>query len=192
MANCGRITAGITNDCDDLLVGGVKAKLYLFNLDDIVGYTLNVTNKQIIEAITLETSPAASGYVFEGYLNSIEPSVNLNKGAYFNQWNHQILFRIFSNIPDTKKQIEALSKGRFVAIIENNYQGDDGNAAFELYGKKVGLEATVIEANKNDADSQGAWVITLATPETTKEPNAPATVFITNYATTKALVEALV
>lgn len=162
------------------------------NFDDVIDYDVNNSNSQIIEGVNLVTSPAARGYVFEGYTNSIEPTTTLVKGAYRSLWNHQILFRVFANTPEAKEQIEAIKNGSFVAILENNYRGVNGNAAFELYGKVQGLELTVTEAIKNDAESQGAYVLTLSTPENTKEPNLPATVFITNYAATKALVESLI
>jgi hypothetical protein len=190
--NCGKIAAGVLNDCDNPLIGGAKDRLILFNTEDIVDYDTNTSNSQIIEGINLVASPAAVGYVFEGFKSSIEEERKLAPNKYRSMWDHQIIFRIFSNSPETKQTIEGLKDGTFVAILENNNKGVDGNAAFELYGKGVGLYVLDAVATKNDADSQGAYVITLKTPEDQKEPNLPATVFLTSYSVTKTLVDSLV
>lgn len=190
MANCGRITANILTSCDDLLVGGSKNRLILINQDDLVDYDYNVSNPQIIEAINLLTSPNSNAFVVEGLKNSVEETRSAVISQYQSLWNHQIVFRVFTNTPEAKIQLEALKNGKFIAVLENNYRGSNGNAAFELYGKVQGLELTVAEAVKNDATTQGAYVITLSTGEL-KEPNLPATIFLTDYETTKALVDSL-
>jgi hypothetical protein len=79
----------------------------------------------------------------------------------------------------------------FIVVIENNFRGETGNAAFEIYGLDVGLELVEMETNKSDAETQGAYVLTLRTPELYKEPHLPATFYVTSYAATKALFNAL-
>jgi len=191
MGNCGKIAAGITVNCDSEFVGGGSSTLYLMNFDEIEDYDVNVSNPQIIEGISLTTSPVGKAYAFEGYKASVAPQIDLAPNAFRSLWNHQIVFYIFDNTPETKETIENIKNGKLVAIHENNYKGVNGNAAFELYGKGVGLELTVATAAKNDTDSQGAYVLTLSSPEAQKEPNLPATVYLTDYPTTKALVQSL-
>lgn len=192
MANCGKISDDIFNNCDETLTGGVRDRLVLFNIDDIDDYDYNISNPQIIEAINLVTSPATRGYVFEGQNNSIDDSSALVKGKYSVGYSHQIVFRIFGNGPEIKKQLEALAKGKTVAVIQNNFHGSTGSAAFELKGKEQGLEVTVMETNKSDADTQGAYVVTLATNPDRKEGHLPATVFDTNFETTRDMIDALI
>lgn len=189
--NCGRIAAGISRNCDQPLVGGVSDELILINKSDITGYTLNVSNPQIVEAIALITSPAATGYMFEGFKSSVQPKTTLAPNQFRSLWNHEITFHIFDNTPATKQVLEGLKDGTFVAIVKNNNQGVGGNAVYELFGKGVGLELTAAESDKNNADTQGAWVLTLMSPETQKEPNAPASIYITDLTTTDALVASL-
>lgn len=191
MANCGRIAAGVLRDCDNPLVGGVEDELILINKADIVSYTENGSNPQIIEGITLVSSPQATAYKFQGFKNSTEPQVDLAPAAFLNGWKHTVLFRIFDNTPTTKAIIDGMANGTFVAIIKNNNQGVDGNAVYELFGRFVGLELTVGTAVKNDPDTQGAYVLTLATADGEKEPKLPATIFDTDLATTAALVQSL-
>lgn len=191
MANCNKLAAGITYNCDFPLVGGGSSRLVLINFDDIESYTVNTDNPQIIEGINLTTSPQARGYAFEGFKSSVAPQIDLAPNPFRSLWNHQIVFYVFDNTPEAKEVIEGIKDGKFVAIHENNYRGETGNAAFELYGKGVGLELTVATAAKNDADSQGAYVLTLSTPEAQKESKLPATVYLTSYAVTKALINSL-
>lgn len=192
MPNCGKISDDIFLNCNETMVGGVRDKLYLFNIDDIDDYQKNVSNSQIIEGVDLITSPAARGYVFEGQNNSNDASMQLTKGAYSVGYTHKIIFRIFSNDPNTKKQLEAMAKGKSVAIVQNNFQGSNGNSAFELFGLDVGLEVLEMTSDKSDADTQGAYVVTLSTNAKYREGHLPATVFLTDFSTTRDLIEALV
>lgn len=191
--SCGRISDDILNDCTLPIVGGTKARLILINAEDVneSSYTYNMTNEEIITAITLDSSPAVRAYQFEGIKNSNEASISLVPTPYSAYVNHQILFRIFKNVPDAKKQINQMIKGRFIAIVENNYTGESGNGSFELYGKIQGLEISELTRSSADADTQGAYVITLSSPADQKEPALPASIFDTDYATTKAMVDSL-
>lgn len=192
MSNCGKISASILLDCDNPLVGGAKDRLILINKDDIASVTRNVTNPQIIEAITLvTTSPATVAFQIEGKNYSNDVSWEFVKARYSENYNHEVVFRIFDNGPDVKKQIEAMGKGTLVAIIENNFRGNSGDAAFEILGLDVGLKLTEGNSNKSDAETQGAPVLTLRTPDDYKEPHLPATLFITDYTTSKAVVDGL-
>lgn len=191
MGNCGKITASILNDCNNPLIGGVSDELILINKEDIIDYEVNVDNPQIIEGINLVTSPATRAYKIEGYKSSVEPQVDLVPNQYRSSWAHQVLFRVFSNTPETKEVIEGIKDGTLVAIVKNNNQGVGGNAVYELFGKGVGLYLKVATSAKNDSETQGAYILTLATPDNQKEPKVPATIYNTDLATTVALVNAL-
>jgi hypothetical protein len=185
MSNCGKLSSNILLNCDYPLIGGSKDILKLINFDDLDGVTRNASNPQIIEAITLLSSPATQAYQIEGKNSSNDLRAALVKARYSEGYDHEVIFRIFTNGPEVKEQIEAMGKGKFIAVIENNFRGATGNAAFEIYGLDVGLELVEAETNKSDAETQGAYVLTLRTPELYKEPHLPATFFVTSYAATK-------
>jgi hypothetical protein len=98
------------------------------------------------------------------------------------------------NDPATKKTMNDLPKGRFVAIVQNNHKGEDGNAAFEIYGTEIGMEITEYTRNNADNDTQGAPALVLRTPGegSGKEPYLPLTLHDTNFATTKAIVDSII
>lgn len=185
--NCGLLDGSIAIDCDNPLNGGANDRLILYNFSEIAGYTPNGTNPQLIEAITLASGK--TGYTVEGKNNSVEPSQLLVKQKYGEVYDHEIRFKIFTSSPDVKKRIEAMVKGRYVAVIQNNFQGANGNAEFELYGRKAGLVVKELKRTLVDADTQGAYDIVLATPEATKEPNLPNSIFITSRTATLAMIE---
>ena len=191
MPTCGSISEDILINCAAPLVGGNKDRLVLMNQSDIEGLVRNVTNTQIIEGINLVASPAARAYQYEGKNNSIDSKTDLVKTRYSTNYDHQVIFRIFGDGPTIKQQVESLVTGKIVAILEKNYRGEDGEASFEIRGLDVGLEVTALTKDDSDAETQGAYVITLSSPEAFKEPHLPATLFLTDYATTRALVDAL-
>lgn len=189
---CGEITQGIANNCAYPLSGGVDDRLLLINYSDWKDavITRNITNNQIIENIVLASG--ANAFVFEGQNNSNTPKNDMVKGKVFNNFTHEVAFLALTKDAATKETLEEITKGRFVAIVQNNYKGNAGASAFEVYGGDAGMICTVMGADPANADTQGAYSITLASLAPSLEPHLPATIFITNYATTKAIVDGLV
>ena len=191
MSICGKISQNIIIDCDNPLVGGAKDRLILINHEDWSDATIsrNATNNQLITNIVLGSGVVA--YEYEGKNNSVEPRSALVKQRYAEVYDHETIFKVFKSNAATKQQIEKMAKGKMVAVIENNYKGADGEGAFEVYGEDSGLELQELERTLADVDTQGAYHLVLRTSEFSKEPHLPATIFITDYATTKAVVDSL-
>lgn len=189
---CAKITQGVAVNCTNPVQGGTKDNLYLFNYSDIEDavVTRNGQNTQIIENIVLASGVV--GYRFEGQNNSNVPKVAMVKGAYSNSFDHEVNFKIFDLTPTIKSELEKMSKGRLVAIVENYYKGTTGNAAFEIYGLDSGLILESLERDASNADTQGMYDVTLKSSEKSREQHLPASFFITSYAATKAIVEGLV
>ena len=191
MSICGKISANVLMDCDYPLVGGANDNLYLINLDDWNDSTITVDagNDQLITNINLGSGYLA--YKFEGKNNSVEPRSVLVKQRYAEVYDHEVIFKVFINDAATKLQLEKMAKGKVVAIVENNYKGDTGKGAFEVYGKETGLQVMEMERVVADTETQGAYNVTLRSSEFAKESHLPSTLWVTTYAQTKALVESL-
>lgn len=191
MSLCAGITASITLDCNTPPVAGVADVMYLINRDDIDTVTFDTTStssNKLITAITLETGKYI--YKVEGRNNSHEPLISLRKGRYFDTYEHQVSFKIFSNNPAVKSEIESMvQRGNLIAIVENNYRGVGELAAFELFGYGCGLEVTEGSRNVNDADTQGSYSLVLKTPEQQGEPHLPYSFLVTDVAGTKLWLE---
>lgn len=193
MSTCGKIAADLLIDCDYQIIPGVTDNLLLINVDDIDrtqgtdGFTLNGTNPQIIEGIFLKSTKEA--YLYEGQRQSITGLSEMTPIEQVVGYRHQIDFKVFATSPTIKAELEKLAKGKVIAILKNNYINSTGNSAYELYGKQVGLQVTV--QTRSTTENGGAFMVTLSTPENYIEGHMPNTVFLTNLATTEALVEAL-
>lgn len=188
---CGKIAAGALFNCAQPITGGVDDRIILINKSDIQSVVYDVNNSLIVTDIVLTASPAAVAYAFVGTNNSVDARWQLNRVKYGKNYDHEVIFKIFDDGPVTRQTIDEMAGGKFVVIQINNYRGLLDKAAFEIKGLSQGLILTAAEANKSDSDTQGAPNLTLATPDTYKEPLPPAFFFDTDYATTKAKVEAL-
>lgn len=188
MPICTRINANVLVDCANPLVGGVEAKLRIYNRDEIAGYVRNATNPQIIEGITMVATK--KGYLFEGINSSVKPKVEMVKKEYGNRYNHLVDFIVFKKGSAAKAILEGLAGGSYVVVIENMYK--NGDASFEVLGTDVGLELKSLTNDPNDTATDGAYVLQLASPDNYKEPHMPATLFITSYAATKTMLDATI
>ena len=94
---CGEISAGLDLDCDYPPMGGTTEDLVLMNYGDIESVTRNATNKQVVEAITINSLVTA--YKYEGKNESLEPQANLVKQRYADCYDHEVMFIIFLNTP---------------------------------------------------------------------------------------------
>lgn len=190
MSACGNITAGLTLSCTNKLVGGVNARIYIANKDEIASWTVDGTNSYIVDAITMASTKTF--FEFEGKLKSVEPACRVVKGTYDNTWEHEVKFRAFDISPTVLKQIANMKDGRFVVIIENNSKGTSGNSKYDIYGLQAGLYCESIERIPQNADDAGAWNVTLKTQEYARETSPTLRFFKTDEATTDAAIVALV
>jgi hypothetical protein len=191
MATCDDLTAGILYDCDNPPSGGANDRLILFNYDDINGnVTVDPTNSLLFTDITLASG--VTGFVFEGINNSNEPRSAMVKGRYVNGYDHEVIFKVFKNSPQAKAQLQKLDGAKVVALVQNNHKGEDGNAAFEIYGYETGLRLQELERVIADSELQGAYNVNIRNDEVSRPSSLPHTLWDTDFATTKAIVDSLV
>lgn len=189
MGVCGAISADMLINCANPIIGGVKDRLILINRSDVASVTRNGTNPQIVESVTKVATK--KGYLYEGQKSSIDVKTSMVAKKYSVGFSHEITFRVFSNDATTKAQLSALARGEVIAFLENNNRGVAGEASFEMYGWGVGLQVSALESNKSDADTQGAYVITLTAPTDKMEPHLPDTLYVTSYAASLAVFNGL-
>lgn len=193
MATCPNISQNVLLNCLNPLVSGVNDRLILIPFDvwESLNKTFNTsTTPPVITAIA-PGSPAP-GYVYEGKNNSIEPRKALVKLRYTTPYDHEIRFKVFVNSPEVKDQLERLPNKKVVAIVQYNYKGTNGNAAFEVYGADVGLELQENESLPADVELGGAYDMLLRNSEFARPGTLPHTIFNTDFAATKAIVDSLV
>lgn len=189
---CTGISANILKNCDNPLKSGVNDKLLLINQDDIDSWTgdsSSPANDLIIETILLKTG--TSGYIFEGQNSSVEPRAAVAKQTYTTPYEHEVTFKIFNNTASIKEQLQKLSQGKVVAIVQNNHTGDAGDCKYEIYGLETGLEVVEMERLPSDGETQGYWNVVLRNNEKSRPGTPPHSFFDTDIATSTANYEAL-
>lgn len=186
---CSLITANIGTTCATPPTPGTKETLRLFNFDEITAYSLAAGNDLVVEDWTMAATKL--GFKYVGYATSNEPKYELVVKKFGPpKWKHSVKFRVFYWDPTTKKQIEKLSGGQFVAVTENNATGTAGNMSFEMLGTTSGLYCSSLVRDPNSTDDSGSFVIELATKDGFEEGQMAKTVFDTDYATTLAAIAA--
>lgn len=154
---CGNIDSGSTPDCNNLPEGGTKARLILLNYRDVE--SIDETADGIITAINVV--PGTFAYEFLGFRTDVKKSEGVLKTQKKNRFFHNVGFVIYEIDQLQKNNIKRLTKGRFIAIVENN--GKDENSV-EVLGKNVGM--SFIPGMVRDAYSSGGlFLINLETPQ---------------------------
>jgi hypothetical protein len=191
MATCGTITASFGFNCNAPLQGGTADRAYIINYEDYREATkgFNVANRFVLESLVL--AGAAVAFSVDGKNNSNAPSFELVKQTYADVYDHKFNFLAFDLTNASKKALAGMVGGRYVVAYENNFVGNAAQSTFEVLGANAGMEFKTFMRDPLNNDNQGAYVINMATPEIGKEPDVPYSFYDTDYATTKAALEAL-
>lgn len=188
MALCGTISRNLLADKCNPPIEGIEQTMYIYNREDIASYTLDATNSQIITGITMKTGKL--GYMIQGLNSAIGGRWELVKQTYANRYDHIVGGVVFERGSAAKLELQGLANGNFVVVLENKHKS--GDAAFEIFGKDIGLESRTITGNAADAETAGGYPFELGSPEANKEPHTPATLFLTSYAATRTMLEATI
>lgn len=186
-AICGKLTEDILKNCDDPLQAGTRDECKIINFDELTTFTRNAASGAI-EAVT-QTTPG-SAVVMDGQKNSIIPRTEMVPVGVYEKFDHEVSIMGMDISPEIKKDLESGKEGRYIIFVENFHKGTDGNAAFEIYGLESGLELKGLTREPNNADTQGGFQLRFYT-DLNKEPRLPASLFLTDYATSKSIYDAL-
>lgn len=166
--SCGTIGIGSDPDCGNLPKGGTRARVGVFNYDDVTGHTEDADGR--VTAITL--APGAQGYIFTGFRNDVKKSEEVVKpGIGPNQFKHNAGWVIYERTQEQKNNVENLAKGPFIIVSENKGKDDD---AIEVIGLGVGVEI-VAGPIRNAHENGGFFVMNFSTPtdDGVYEPKLP-------------------
>ena len=79
-----------------------------------------------------------------------------------------------------------MANGKFLVVLENQYQGTDKKNTFQVFGVEQGLSASAIESDKYSDDTQGGTSVTL---QETDAPTFAYYLFETDIAATREMLE---
>jgi len=158
--------------------GGVENILYLIDKAKFLSYVRNTENDAIEDFLTSET-----GFYYKGIRRSLAPAQEIAADTAIN-FVHRVTFLVLEVSNAQKKNIQRMTRGKYVAIIENIDK--DNDSVFEVYGINYGLEVqSGILRTLNDPETSSAWQIELTS---TQEPLLPESIWTGNYLDSKALI----
>ena len=187
MAVCSLISAGISPDCDNPLISGVNDRLILFNHDDVVDVTFDVTDTEIVTDLVFDTG--GQGFEWQGQNFSNEPASRAVVGRYAKSFEHELTFLVFGEGNVVKEQLNLMSQGKITAMVQNQFEGTAGDAAFTYYGLRQGMQISEMEQLKADQETLGAYRVVLKSFDQALEGKLPNVFFTTDFATTLAKVD---
>lgn len=177
--------------CENPIFTGVENKAWIFNKKDIESFTWELDDAgqktNVITAITMVSGK--NGYTIDqiGKTPYTGTTTSMTEGNIANTFTENISFVVPDNSPLAGMILDSLANGKYVVIIENEYDGVDGRGKFQVYGAKKGLVASAIENDKYSEDTNGGWSVTLTATNT---PNS--SIFIEYTTDTKTYLNTLV
>ena len=177
--------------CENPIFTGVENKAWIFNKKDIESFTWELDDDgqktNVITAITM--AAGKTGYTIDqiGKTPYTGTTTSMTEGNIANTFTENISFVVPDNSPLAGMILDSLANGKYVVIIENEYDGVDGRGKFQVYGAKKGLVASAIENDKYSEDTNGGWSVTLTATNT---PNS--SIFIEYTTDTKTYLNTLV
>jgi hypothetical protein len=181
----GSLTADIIFDCANAPVAGIEQNVVLINKEDIDVTTTTISATNRIMVTNLQLKPGKTGYLLTGVKQSNGKAWELVKKENApDKFKHTFSGVIFNPGADNKQQADQLSKGgKYIAVIEQVWKGEDSAEAFEVLGLTSGLELSTMTNSSKENDNM--IVFELASADGYEETTMPKTLLDGDYAATK-------
>lgn len=183
-----KITADIAFDCNDKAKKGLKgSKAVIVNYDDI---DLGATTVAGATVSNLALKSGAAGFSIGWYKDLGSTAVEYTPNdEVVDGFAHSFLCRLGTSSAANAEIASELKGGRFVIIVETNYQGVGQGDAFKVYGFENGLELS--EMTGSSEENTGSLLFTLSTKEDFYEEYPFQILSETDYSVTKASFDSL-
>lgn len=186
MSDClAGVAADVLKDCTSLPVRGLEKVAYLFNRDELTP-TYDATNKRLVTALAVSTGN--QGYKIEGFNLDMNAGHSLVTSETMpDKYAQTFNFAAWLLDAEAVNNLDQLED--VVVVVESKNQHNDGDGAFKIYGLETGLYKSADDHLANDND--GTRLVTLANRDGEASSASAHVFFDTDYATTKAALEAL-
>lgn len=196
MSNC--VLDGLTDDftgdvCVNPPQAGLETTVKIINLVDIDKAATNATfnaDKTIMgELILLATKTAITLTGFK-LSNNVAFTI-AEKENLPNSFVHTFSGVVVEFNAAARLNIRKLNSDvRVCVVVENKFKGTDDEIAFEVYGYNAGMSLGA-DTTRSVTENNGTLQLSLTSVEGEEEPHEPYIMFDTDYATTKAVFDAL-
>jgi hypothetical protein len=173
------VTADIVADCTKIPVKGLKPKAWIFNAGEV---TLTVTNNIVSNLVKVSGKTSFTVEGFKDFMNAgYDAVVAENFPTVF---KHKFMVDSFAATGAERANIDKADN--IIVIVETNNSPNEG--CFQLYGYKNGLWKDSQAQMANDANS--VTKVSFASRAGMEEEYSAYSLWLTNYATTLALLTA--
>lgn len=166
---CGQLSQSFVRNCNSKPIGGVRARVWALNQDDILSITFDSTNPLIVSAITMLTGKRA--WTWDVFKRNHKPKATQKDTTYSVNYQHELVTYIPEWDSVTKYAVEQLANGYYVIIVQNLQVGTD--TQFEVYGIKAGMRSQD-GAVRDLGANEGVMTLTLANDADMFEDHLPA------------------
>ena len=151
-----KIQNDLENSC--AIIGGLREIGYLANKADIAAYT---ESGNTISALSF----AEGTKMYKIYTPTNQPfngtNTALEEGTVINRFTNTVAFVVLEHNDPTALTLESLANGKYVAIIANEYEGENGASKWQVYGIERGLKANEITRDAYSDDTAGGWSVSM-------------------------------
>lgn len=186
MADClDGIKQEIIDNCESAPIGGVEVNAWLFNRSDLSG-VIDPANKNLVTSLIVALTK--QGYKLQGFKKNINAGHDIVVSeTNVDKYTHYLNFQAWLLDAVAVNNLDGLSD--LVVVVEGLNKHTDGDGAFVMYGFDTGLYKTTDTKRFNDID--GNRNIEMASQAGEEPLVSEHVVFKTDYATTKAMLDAL-
>lgn len=179
------IVKNITSNCTTHKTGGLEVNAYIINRADFEP-TFDSAQKNLINNVSCASGKQA--YLLKGVNKNLNAGHDMVKAEGFtNTYNHYFSFKQFEVLAEDIENVDNIDD--VVVIVETKNKNETGEGVFIAYGVKGGLHKSS-DSLRHNADN-GTRSIEMTSEDQESELFSHYVVFDTDYATTKAAVEAL-
>ncbi|GAB3994640.1 hypothetical protein GCM10028807_32690 [Spirosoma daeguense] len=146
------LTRNLVNNCQPN-GQGLKAQMYVGNLDQIQSVAFDADNKTIT-GITLKSGEKLK--LWEGFKLSNQATIGFAANDYGNNLPHGLRFVVLDNSVAADKEVDSIvNQTNLFAIAKQN--GATGR--WKVFGYPTGLACTNLTNDSNDANTPGQFVL---------------------------------
>ena len=150
----------IQDGCDNPMFSGIEQTAVIINKADIKSVSTDPHNHRIVTAINM--NPNKRGYFMINARTNPYQGTNttVEVGDYKNTFTRTVsLFVPMDGAAASQKILDPLANGKFVVILENQFENDLKDNKFQIYGIDKGLVVSSMTQTKYENNDY--WVVEL-------------------------------
>lgn len=147
-------------NCDNMMFSGMEQTALIMNKADIASVATDPANHRIVTDIKFKTGKK-SYFIVNARNNPYQgTNTTIEAGDYKNTFTRTVsLFVPMDGAKASMEILDPLANGKFVVILENQFENDEKDNKYQIYGIDKGLKVTSMTQTKYENNDY--WVVEL-------------------------------